>query len=201
MLCDVTEAIRKQMAEKDEKGFYLRVIYLNQHTYHLLEELFDKYKERAAFTYIELIKRIDDGSRIDEVELYKHLESWAYHTYSGSSYYSHHEQLVADFSEYASELVVKGDETMIRMVKELLKEERSILYYMGLKLSRTNAALFENEIMSILTETAKLEELDSKIFYQIAELLKAVFPILNDEKKEKHFSWKRSDLPRKGKNP
>ena len=185
LLCDVTEAIRKQMAEKDEKGFYLRVIYLNQHTYHLLEELFDKYKERAAFTYIELIKRIDDGSRIDEVELYKHLESWAYHTYSGSSYYSHHEQLVADFSEYASELVVKGDETMIRMVKELLKDERSILYYMGLELSRTNVALFENEIMSILTNTSKLEELDSKIFYQIAELLKAVFPILNDEKKAK----------------
>lgn len=181
----VTDSIRKQMSEKDDYGMYLRVIYLDQATHHLLEELYDKYKDRAALTYLELIKRIDDGSRIEDVKLYRHSESWAYHSFSGSSYYSHHEQLVSDFTSYATELVMKSDGMMVQKVKELLNDERSILYYTGLKLCRVNESLFKDEVLAVLTDAESLEEFDSKIFYQIAELLKDVFPRLNTEDQKK----------------
>ena len=65
-----------------------------------------------------------------------------------------------------------------------LKSNRSILYYIALRIMRENTVVFKGEIMDVLTNKGILEELSSKVSYQIAKLLEAVFSTLDiDEKK------------------
>lgn len=111
-------------------------------------------------------------------------DSRAYLTFSSSDYYNHHDQIVADYLAYATGLAQSNPKAIRKVVKDCLDSDRSILYYIGLRIIRENPDAFKKEIMSVLTNKGVLEELSSKVSYQIAKLLETVFPTLDEEEKK-----------------
>ncbi len=174
----------KEMEKKDDDLFVFRVVFLDNQAYELLDNLHDHYPEKAAATYLKVIKEIDVQSQYEPLREVLLQESRAYHTYSRGNYYNHHEQLVADYLTYATELAKNNPEAIRDAVKEFLSSDRSILYYMGLRIVRENLAVFKEEIMEVLTNQGILEELNSKVSYQIARLLEAEFVTLDEGEKK-----------------
>lgn len=181
----VSTSLKDEMSKKEEEHFIYRVVYLDDPAYKLLDNLHDHYPEKAASTYLKVIKVIDLFSQFDQQREVILQESSAYYTFSSSSYYDHHDQIVADYLTYAIGLAQSNHEAIRGVVKECLESNRSILYYIGLRIIRENPDAFKDEIMSVLTNKSILEEISSKVSYQIAKLLETVFPTLyNEEKKE-----------------
>ena len=203
ILCYINRELKKQMAEKDKKDFVFKVVFLNNTTFSLLEKLFEKKKERAAETYLRAIRLIDDGSSYDKDDVFIHQESRAYFSYSSSSYYENHDRLIGDFLEYAKQLIGQDAERMKPVVKDCLRDLRSIIYYMGLCMCRLSPATYKTEALAVLTDKQLLEELDSKVIYQLVSLLKSIFPLLDDGEREKIVDvittvdpqWERTPLP------
>ncbi len=180
----VSSSLMDEMTKKEEEHFIYRAVYLDNPAYELLDNLHDHFPEKAASTYLKVIKEIDQLSQFDRLSEVILQESSAYYTFSSSSYYNHHDQIVADYLTYATGLAKSNPETIRGVVKECLESNRSILYYIGLRIIRENPGAFRNEIMGVLTNRAILEELSSKVSYQIVKLLETVFATLCDEDKK-----------------
>ena len=180
----VHSSLTKEMAKKNEKNFIYRAVYLDNQAYELLDKLHDHYPDKAAATYLKVIKEIDLLSQYDRLGEVMLQESSAYFSFSSSNYYNHHDQLVADYLTFATELAKNNPESIKSEVGACLKSNRSILYYIGLRVLRENPDAFKGEIMGVLTNKGILEELSSKVSYQIAKLLEAVFPALDEEEKK-----------------
>lgn len=180
----VTASLKKEMSKKEEKHFIYRAVYMDNLAYELLDNLHDHYPEKTASTYLKVIKVIDLLSQFDRLSEVILQESSAYYTFSSSSYYNHHDQIVTDYLTYATDLAKSNPEAIREVVVECLDSNRSILYYIGLRIIRENPDAFRNEMMGVLTNRAILEELSSKVSYQIARLLETVFATLCDEDKK-----------------
>lgn len=203
ILEDIHQKLKKEMAEKDKENFLLRVVFLNNSASSLLEKLFERYKEKAADTYLKAIRLIDDGSSYDRDDVFIHQESRAYFAYSPSSYYSNHDRLVGDYLEYAKQTIVQDADRMRNTVRECLHDPRCIVYYVGLCMCRLSPEAYKHEALAVLTDKTLLEELDGKVSYQLVNLLGEVFPLLDDAEKEKVMEvitkvdpqWEHTPLP------
>ena len=195
--------LTKEMEKKNEKNFIYRAVYLDNQAYELLDNLHDHYPEKAAATYLKVIKVIDVLSQYDRLREVKLQESSAYYSFSSSNYYNHHDQLVADYLTYATKLAKDNPEDIRSEVRACLNSDRSILYYIGLRIMRENPDAFKDEIMGVLTNKGILEELSGKVSYQIAKLLEAVFPTLDVAEKKAVMSvisaiapeWEKTPFP------
>lgn len=87
----VSASLKQEMSKKEEKHFIYRAVYLDNIAYELLDNLHDKYQEKAAATYLKVIKVIDLLSQFDRLREVILQESSAYYTFSSSSYYNHHD--------------------------------------------------------------------------------------------------------------
>ena len=203
LLEHIGKELEKQMAEKDIEGFVFRVVYLDSQAFSILENLFDSDKKRTSETYLKAIRLIDDVSKYGKDDVFLHQESHAYFTYNDSSYYNNHEKLVIDYLEYASKAIEEDPDVFKAIVNECLHDERCIIYYMGLRMCRMNLGTFKTEAMSILTKKELLEELDSKLSYQMVRILDDTFPLMTDEEKKKALGvvstvapqWEKTPLP------
>ena len=193
----------KEMEKKNEKSFIYRAVYLDNQAYELLDNLHDHYPEKAAATYLRVIKEIDVLSQYDRLREVILQESSAYYSFSSSNYYNHHDQLVADYLTYATGLAKNNPDAIRSEVRACLNSDRSILYYIGLRIMRENPEAFKEEVMGVLTNKGILEELSGKVSYQIAKLLETVFPTLDLEEKKAVMSvitavapeWEKTPFP------
>lgn len=203
LLKHIGKELEKQMAEKDTEGFVFRVVYLDSQAFSILENLFESDKDRTSTTYLKVIRLIDDVSKYGKDDVFLHQESHAYFTYNDSSYYNNHEKLVIDYLEYASKAIEENPDGFKAIVNECLHDERCIVYYMGLRMCRMNLVAFKTESLSILTNKKFLEELDSKLSYQIVRMLEDTFPLMTEEEKKKVLDicstiapkWEKTPLP------
>lgn len=184
ILTYVSGKLKQEMCKKDEEHFILRAVYLDNPAYELLDDLHDKHPEKAAVTYLKVIKVIDELSQFDRMREVILQESSAFYSYSSSDYYNHHDQIVADYLIYATGLAKSNPDAIRSVVKECLESNRAILYYIGLRIVRDNPDAFKDELMGVLTNKDILEEISGKVSFQIAKLLEAVFPTLDDEEKK-----------------
>ena len=199
----IKSSIEKQMAEDKSEYSFLGLTYLDQNTHNLLEDLMGQDEPKAAMTYLKAIKQIDDVTRFKDTRKYHHKDSSAYLSYSGSSYYSYHEQLIADFIAYVIKHVDENHEEIDQIVNDCLQDERGIVYYMGIKICRKKPLHFIGEAIKILSQKDNLEELDSKISYQLMKWLQVIFPLLSEEQKGKIADaitqvspeWERTPMP------
>ena len=177
----VGKSLEKQMEHRNDEDFVFKVVYLDNLAHSLLEKLFKEHKERCAETYLKTICKIDDISRIQPNVEVLHQESHAYYLYNSHSYYENHSNLVADYLGYATPIIQKEPDKIRKKIREFLKDSRSIIFYIGLRLMKENPIAYKEEIYHILINKAVLEELDSNVNYLVAILLQSLFPHLNEE--------------------
>lgn len=197
----VSEKLKQEMSKKDEEHFILRAVYLDNPAYELLDNLHDKHPDKAAVTYLKVIKVIDELSQFDRMREVILQESSAYYSYSSSDYYNRHDQIVAEYLTYATGLAKNNPDAIKNTVKECLKSNRAILYYIGLRILRENPDAFKDEVIGVLTNKGILEEISSKVSYQIAKLLETVFPTLCEEEKKAIVSVIKDVAPEWEKTP
>lgn len=203
LLEHIGKELEKQMAEKDTEGFSFRVVYLDSQAFSILENLFENDKDRVSETYLKVIRLIDDVSKYGKDEVFRHQESHAYFTYNDTSYYNNHEKLVIDYLEYASKVIEENPEIFRATVRSCLHDERCIIYYIGLRMCRMNLEAFKTESLSVLTNKDVLEEIDSKLSYQMVRMLEDTFPLMTEEEKIKVLDivsavspkWEKTPLP------
>lgn len=174
----------KEMEKKNEENFIYRAVYLDNQAYELLDNLHDHYPDKAAATYLKVIKEIDEQSQYERVNAFRLQESSAYYSFSSSNYYNHHDQLVADYLKYATGQAKSNPEAIRNVVKECLESDRGIVFYIGLRILRENPEAFKEEILSVLTNKDILEILSSKVSYQVEKLLEEVFPTFESGDKQ-----------------
>ena len=180
----VEKNLEKQKTENEDGTFTYRSVFLENMAHTLLERLFDKVKEKATQTYLKVIALIDDETKLSSNIQCEHQESHAYYTYNSSSYYDNHDNIVHDYLEYACKKGQEQPESIRQTVNTCLNSHQSIIFYIGLVIIRANLDAFKGEAMKVLTKKAYLEELDSKLNYQEAMLLKEAFPLLNESEQQ-----------------
>lgn len=195
--------LEKQKIENEDGTFSYRTVYVDDTAHTLLELLFDKEKEQAVQTYLKVIAHVDEVTKYASKIPCEHQESHAYINYNSSSYYDNHDNLVHDYLEYAHKRAQEQPDSIRQTVYDCLNSHQSILFYIGLMIIRANLNAFKEEAMSVLTNKAYLEELDGKLNYQEAMLLKEIFPLLDDEEQQEVMAqiinvapeWEKTPMP------
>lgn len=203
ILDSIKTLLVKQQKEKEDEFSAFRSVYLDGSAYTLLELLFDKLKDRAAQTYLKVISLIDRLTKYESDTQNEHMESRAYLTYSSSSYYNDHEKLVHDYLEYTCKKAKEQPNDVRQTIKDCLLSNQSIIFYIGLNLIRANLNDFKKEAMVVLTNTSALEEMDGKLNYQEAMLLKEIFPLLDNQEQQAVMAqiinvapdWEKTPMP------
>lgn len=199
----VSMNLEKQNTNNEEGNFSYGTVYVDNSAHTLLELLFDKEKEQASQTYLKVIALVDEETKLATKIPCEHQESHAYFTYNSSSYYDNHDNLVHDYLEYARRRVQEQPESISQTVNDCLNSHQSILFYIGLMVIRANLNAFKEEAKTVLTNKANLEELDGKLNYQEAMLLKETFPLLDDSERQEVMKqiinvapeWEKTPIP------
>ena len=195
--------LKKQKTEHEGGTFSYKTVYVDNSAHTLLELLFDKVKEQAAQTYLKVIALVDEVTKYTSKTPFEHQESHAYFTYNSSSYYDNHDNLVHDYLEYARKRAQEQPESVRQTVNDCLNSHQSILFYIGLMIIRANLNAFKEEAQKVLSNKAYLEELDGKLNYQEAMLLKETFPLLDDTEQQEVMAqiinvapeWENTPMP------
>lgn len=195
--------LEKQKTENEDGKFSYRTVYVNNSAHTLLKLLFDKEKEQAVESYLKVITLVDEITKYTSEIPCEHQNSHAYFTYNSSSFYDNHDNLVHDYLEYARKRALEQPESIRQTVNDCLKSHQSILFYIGLMIMRANLNAFIAEAMGVLTNKAYLEELDGKLNYQEAMLLKEIFPLLGETEQQEVMAqiinvapeWEKTPMP------
>lgn len=181
----VESSLKEQLANEDKNEVYSRIEYMDQEVYLLLDDLFDDQKETVSSTYIKIIEIIDDVSRYTSQEDLGLQQSRAYFLFSSSSMYNPHERLVNDYIDYAREIAQNNPEAIRPIVNKSLTNGKCIILYIGIQIIRANLEAFKQEAIKIVSDKYILESLGSNVYYQVFLILKELFPLLNEQEKDR----------------